>query len=81
MKRFLLFGGLDYEPGGGWSDFLSDHDTIDSAVSRGRGIGTDHGVEWFHVVDTENWSIVAEVDIPKERADAFKKAKEERDKA
>lgn len=34
MKRYLVFIGDLYYPGGGWSDFRSDYDTLPQAVGR-----------------------------------------------
>jgi hypothetical protein len=31
QRRFMLFGGMDYYPGGGVHDLLSSHETIDEA--------------------------------------------------
>ena len=33
MKRFLVFGGEDYYPHGGWGDFIDSFDTIEEAKS------------------------------------------------
>lgn len=33
MKRFLLFFGNVYYPSGGMEDLLSDHDTLEEALS------------------------------------------------
>lgn len=49
MKRFLVFSGDHYYPGGGWSDFKGSYDTADEA--RVAASGTGH--EWTQIVDTE----------------------------
>lgn len=54
MKRFLLFAGENFYPSGGWSDFLSDHDDGEAALSAllDLPIHTPSG-QWAHIVDTE----------------------------
>lgn len=32
MKRYLLFGCMDYEGSGGWDDFLLSVDSLDEAI-------------------------------------------------
>lgn len=48
MKRFLLFSGDCYYPGGGWDDFKGDFDTAESAQAKSIKERDD----WWHVVDT-----------------------------
>ena len=60
MKRFLLFGGMSYYPGGGWTDFIGSFDTLEAVRDAGR----DHRdrwedrPDWLHIVDTESMRIV-----------------------
>lgn len=63
MKRFLVFAGNNYYPGGGWSDFVSAHDTVDEArgavtaeYQRQQPVKPD----WHQIVDTERGVIVDE---------------------
>lgn len=54
-KRFLLFGGDQYYPGGGWEDFVESFRTLDEAVEFEKPSGHR---EWWHVVDTDSGKIV-----------------------
>jgi hypothetical protein len=54
MKRFMLFAGPDYYPGGGWSDFSDSFDTLDSAISQAKKQDDD----WWHVVDAKTGVMV-----------------------
>lgn len=53
MKRYLLFGGYQYYPNGGWEDFLGDYDEYNDIPE-----GICSGKEWFHVVDTHSYKII-----------------------
>lgn len=52
MKRYLVFSGLTYYPDGGWSDFDSDHDTLEEANEARKDKHSKFG--WSEVVDTES---------------------------
>ena len=41
QRRFLLFGGMDYYPGGGCVDLLSSHATIDEARQHAEDLVRD----------------------------------------
>lgn len=65
MKRYLLFGGNNYYPLGGWGDFKESFDSIEEAktVAEER-IYSDceyWDLEWFHIVDTNTWETVMAV--------------------
>ena len=47
MKRFIVFAGDFYYPGGGAADYVADFDTIDAAKAW-RGWSSN----WLHVLDT-----------------------------
>ena len=57
MKRYALFGGLDYYPGGGWEDFIGTFDTIEEATRAVSGSGgvpyesKPRDPDWWHIVD------------------------------
>jgi hypothetical protein len=51
MKRFVVFAGWAYYPGGGWTDFVSAHDTIEEA--RDACKVADEKNDWSHIVDLE----------------------------
>lgn len=60
IKRFAIFGGPCYYPGGGMNDYLESHERKKQAIERAREIkkagrlpGTsDHReIDWIHVWD------------------------------
>lgn len=60
MKRFLVFTGDTYYPGGGWSDFSGSFDTLDEAKKGAVAkMHLDHE-DWAHVVDSEDSKVVWE---------------------
>lgn len=52
LKRFLLFSGSDYYPGGGWDDFVASFDTLEEAKDR-----KSHR-DWNQMVDSETGEAV-----------------------
>ncbi len=50
MKRYLLFGGDSYYPGGGWDDFINDFDTIVEAREEAKQ--KLHKNQWWQIIDT-----------------------------
>ena len=52
MKRFLIFGGSDYYPAGGWNDFRGDFDTQDLASAEALRLALACQWDWWHVVDS-----------------------------
>lgn len=56
LKRYLTFSYDAYYPGGGWSDFVSSHDTIDEAMAAGRAKGRDY----VEVIDLHSGEQVAD---------------------
>lgn len=53
MPRYLLFGGDQYYPEGGWHDFRGGFDTVEEAWR-----GAARGWDWWHIVDTSSGEIV-----------------------
>lgn len=49
MKRYIVFAGSDYYPGGGWGDFRGDFDTLEEARAL---IKTLLDYDWQQIVDT-----------------------------
>jgi len=49
LGRYLLFGGDNYYPGGGWNDFLEHSDDLEY-IRRCIPI---HGTDWWQIVDTK----------------------------
>lgn len=48
MKRYLLFMGAAYYPGGGWDDFAGSFDTPEEAAATWNKDEND----WYDIVDT-----------------------------
>jgi len=46
MTGFLLFGGYRYYPSGGWTDFIGQFPTLESAAEAGEAAE----VGWWHIV-------------------------------
>jgi hypothetical protein len=56
MKRYLLFSSMVYYPFGGWKDYHSDHESLESAKSS---FVTIHDrFRESHIVDTATMEIV-----------------------
>jgi hypothetical protein len=53
MKKYLLFLGDCYYPGGGWNDFKGSFDTIEEAWAA-----VPPDTDWWHIVDSETASEV-----------------------
>ena len=52
--RYLLFAGVDYYPGGGWSDFGGTFATAEEAKAEGEALlvsKTSSRMDWFQVVE------------------------------
>jgi hypothetical protein len=64
MKRYILFGGEDYYPGGGWTDYVDAFETADEAHALGKARFKEY--QWFHIADTHTGKIIEVVD-PGER--------------
>ena len=60
MKRYLLFGGADYESAGGMEDFINDYEVILYAKDDGYSELEKFGCDWVHIYDTDKRKIVWE---------------------
>lgn len=49
MKRFILFAGSEYYPGGGWNDFRGFFDSTEEINQYLAGKSFD----WWHWYDTK----------------------------
>jgi hypothetical protein len=56
MQRFLLFGGDQYYPLGGWQDYKGDFDTKEQALKEAANWSWD----WYQIVDSKKGEIVEE---------------------
>lgn len=57
VKRYWLFGGDKYYPGGGLADFVQSFDDSNDAIKMGRA-KYGASLEWFHVLDAEAFTVV-----------------------
>lgn len=59
FKRYLLFAGQRYYPGGGWNDYRGSFETADLAIRHiaKRDVDT---YDWWQVVDLETGRVVEE---------------------
>ena len=60
FKRYLVFMGDHYYPGGGWNDFSDSFDDWDLAKSHAlakkqQGVGWP--ADWAQIVDTETGEV------------------------
>ena len=65
MRRYLLFAGQSFYPGGGFMDFIASFDSAQTAQERGLRDwppDAEGNTEWWHVIDSENWQCVAKQD-------------------
>ena len=58
MKRYLLFAGDTYYPGGGWSDYKGSFDTIEEAKTSALA-GERWSAEHIHKFDW--WQVIASI--------------------
>jgi hypothetical protein len=68
MRRFLLFGGSNYYPSGGWDDFMESFDSVEDAAKVAKSRGRSHSnalewIDWAHVVDSTTFQKVVELQI------------------
>lgn len=54
MQRYLLFGGDQYYPNGGWHDYHGDFPSTKAALREAAAWGWD----WYHIVDSHTGEIV-----------------------
>lgn len=55
MKRYMLFGGSEYYPLGGFNDFLGAFNSKEDALSE--AIRQD--CDWYHVIDSVEMKCVS----------------------
>jgi hypothetical protein len=56
MKRYLLFIGDTYYPGGGWKDFIGSFETVSEALIELAEPRSKY--DWFQIVDLTKEEIV-----------------------
>lgn len=54
LKRYLVFTGPSYYPGGGWDDYVGTFDTYAEALAASRIPEPGHlsPPDWAHIIDT-----------------------------
>lgn len=61
-RRYVLLGGSSYYAAGGFNDFISSFDTLEEAQNeaiRLEELKRMDSIDWWHIWDCENNSIVA----------------------
>lgn len=61
-RRYVLLGGQAYYATGGFNDFISSFDTLEEAQNeaiRLEELKGMYSLDWWHIWDCENNSIVA----------------------
>lgn len=58
MNRYLVFSGDNYEPYGGWSDFVASYSSFNDACEKARSL--KNPFTWIEVVDVETETVVFE---------------------
>lgn len=58
-KRYWLFAGDSYYPGGGFSDFVDSYDTMEEATVEAKSLRMEFGpsytpkkYDWYHIFDS-----------------------------
>ena len=64
VKRFILLGGKTHYACGGFHDFISSHDSLQSAVVEANlalvaTMKSGRLIDWFHVWDCKESNVVA----------------------
>lgn len=60
MKRYWLFSGQIYYPGGGMDDFIGSYDTVDEAKAVFPA-EDDYRYSWAHIFDFEKELVIFEL--------------------
>jgi hypothetical protein len=63
VKRYLLFTGLQYYPGPGWTDFRGSYADLEKAVADAPN---QQCRDWYQVVDAHTGKIVAGEEVESE---------------
>ena len=62
MKRYWVFAGWDYYPLGGFNDFDSDYDCLETAKVRGEFLIKEkkfgYEKDWYQILDTNSGDII-----------------------
>jgi len=62
MKRFMVFCGYEYYPGGGFRDYVGSADTIAECLDMIIGSKNKNSTEWSDIVDSTTMKIVLPFD-------------------
>ena len=57
MKKYLLFGGDNYYPSGGWYDFVEDFEELWEIYAHIKTAQREAGWDWAHIVDRDTKEI------------------------
>lgn len=53
MKKYLLFAGEVYYPGGGWIDFKGSFDSVKDCINALSRIKKESDYDWYEIVDRD----------------------------
>ncbi len=67
LARFVLFGGENYHPLGGWKDYQSMHSTPGAAIDIAAKRGGEW--DWWHIVDLRSQQIIHRKDTASKDSD------------
>lgn len=62
MNRYLVFGGAQYYPGGGWDDCQGDFATLEEAQEKATKVREAN--DWVEIVDLESMKIIFREEEP-----------------
>jgi hypothetical protein len=55
---YLVFGGKEYYPDGGWDDFMGKFSSSEEAINYIINVELDYTINWAHVVDFRSMEII-----------------------
>lgn len=58
MKRFMVFSGSNWYPGGGSNDFVGDYDTLEVAENSLIAFPELANWDWWEIWDTDTREVI-----------------------
>lgn len=62
MNHYLVFGGAQYHPGGGWQDFQGDFASLEEAQEKAAEVRKVN--DWVELVDLESMKVIEHEEEP-----------------
>lgn len=62
MRRYWLFGSIEYYASGGMLDFKASFDSRVDAANAGSEMVSSRAIEWWHVFDSSEGTIVGQTE-------------------